>query len=90
MTNVEKQLRDAIVAEGRELPGSADLLVEAYVSQVRRMRDAQSRVDEEGLIVAGPKDSPQPHPAIQIEKSAATEVARLRKAIMDSTRRVRA
>lgn len=87
MDSVEKQLRDALKAERRTLPASADLLVEAYVSQVKRMRDAASRVDEEGLVVAGPKDQPVPHPAITIEKQAAAEVARLRKQIVEASRR---
>lgn len=88
MDDVEKQLRKALKDERRSLPASADLLVEAYVSQARRMRDAAERVDEEGLVVAGPKDQPVPHPALSIEKQASAEVARLRKQIIEASRRL--
>ncbi len=48
--------------------------LEAYCTQVARMRDAQSRIDAEGLIVADAKGNPVPHPAIAIEKAAQSEV----------------
>lgn len=47
---------------------------EAYCVQVGRMRDAQRRIDEEGLVVADEKGRPVPHPAIAIEKAAQAEV----------------
>lgn len=48
--------------------------LEAYCSQVARMRDAQSRINAEGLIVADAKGNPVAHPAIVIEKAAQAEV----------------
>ena len=48
--------------------------LEAYCSQVARMRDAQARVDAEGLVVADVKGNPVPHPALSIEKAAQAEV----------------
>jgi len=48
--------------------------LEAYCVQVARMRDAQRRVDREGLVVADEKGRPVPHPALVIEKAAQVEV----------------
>ena len=48
--------------------------LEAYCVQVARMRDAQKRIDAEGLVVADEKGRPVPHPAIAIEKVAQAEV----------------
>ena len=48
--------------------------LEAYCTQVSRMRDAQARIDREGLIVADAKGNPIPHPAIAIEKAAQAEI----------------
>lgn len=48
--------------------------LEAYCVQVARMRDAQARVDAEGLIIADEKGRPVPHPAIALEKQAHAEV----------------
>lgn len=57
--------------------------LEAYAVAVSRQRDAQARIDAEGIIVAGDKGTPIPHPALAIEKSASAEirawVARYRK-----------
>ena len=38
------------------------------------MRDAQARIDAEGLIVADAKGNPIPHPAIALERAAQSEV----------------
>lgn len=48
--------------------------LEAYCTQVARMRDAQARIDTEGLIVADAKGNPVPHPAIALERAAQAEV----------------
>lgn len=48
--------------------------LEAYCGQVARLRDAQKRLDAEGLITADPKGAPIPHPAIAIEKAAQDEI----------------
>lgn len=44
--------------------------LEAAAVQMGRMRDAQKRIDEEGLIIADPKGNPIPHPALSIERAA--------------------
>jgi P27 family predicted phage terminase small subunit len=48
--------------------------LEAYCTQIARMRDAQKRVDTEGLIVADEKGRPVPHPGLALEKQAHAEV----------------
>jgi len=47
---------------------------EAYCGQVARLRDAQSRLSLEGLIVADAKGTPIPHPALVIERNAQAEL----------------
>ena len=65
-----------IVVELRGLigPGPSDAELEAYASQVARLRDARRRIEAEGMIVADPKGYPIPHPAIAIERAAQAEV----------------
>jgi phage terminase small subunit len=48
--------------------------MESLCLQIIRMRDAQQRIDAEGMIVADSKGSPIPHPAIAIERAAAAQV----------------
>lgn len=60
-----------ITADGIEAPG-----LESYAVAVGRMRDAQSRIDAEGIVVADDKGRPVPHPALAIERAAAAEVKR--------------
>ena len=48
--------------------------LEAYCGQVSRLRDAQARIAEEGLIVADAKGVPMPHPALVIERQAQDEI----------------
>lgn len=57
--------------EAIEAPG-----LEAYAVAVARMRDAQRRIDVEGMIISDPKGVPIPHPALAIERAAAAEVKR--------------
>lgn len=59
---------DRIIAAG-DVPA-----VEAFCAQVVRMRDAQARVDAEGLVVADAKGLPVPHPALALELAASTEL----------------
>ena len=47
---------------------------EAYCGQVARLRDAQTRISAEGLVVADEKGRPVPHPALEIERRAQIEV----------------
>lgn len=64
---------DELVADLGELPVNRPAF-EAYCVQVARLRDAQGRVDREGLVVADEKGRPVPHPAIVIEKAAQAEI----------------
>lgn len=48
--------------------------LEAYAVQVARMRDAQARIDTEGLIVPDEKGRPVEHPALRVERAAQDEV----------------
>jgi hypothetical protein len=52
--------------------GAAGL--EALVGQIKRMRDAAKRVEEEGLIVEDAKGNPVSHPAIVVERDAQKEI----------------
>jgi phage terminase small subunit len=47
---------------------------EAYAGQVCRLRDAQRRLANEGLVIADPKGNPVPHPALAIERAAQVEL----------------
>ena len=48
--------------------------MESLCSQVYRMREAGTRIDEEGIVVQDSKGNPVPHPAIEIEKRAQAEI----------------
>lgn len=52
-------------------------LVEALAVQMGRMRDAQHRVDDEGLIVADERGVPVEHPALSVERLAHVKVREL-------------
>lgn len=75
--DVPEHLPDDVSAVWRELVGGGatpgpDL--EAYCGQVARLRDAQRRLNDEGLVIADPKGFPIPHPAIQIELRAQEQI----------------
>lgn len=63
---------DEMAGQVRSRIGSSGL--EALCLQIHRMRDAQARIDKEGLIVADAKGAPAPHPAILIERAAQVEI----------------
>lgn len=48
--------------------------LEAYCTQVATMREAQTRVNNEGIIIADAKGDPIEHPAIGIVKRAQAEI----------------
>jgi len=48
--------------------------LEAFCGQVYRLRAAEKRITEEGLVVQDSKGNPIPHPALAIEKQAQTEI----------------
>lgn len=52
-------------------------VIEAYVVCLARMRDAQDRVDREGLLIADEKGRPIPHPALAIERACRAELKSL-------------
>ncbi len=58
--------------------GLAGVLLESYCVLVARMRDAQQRIDAEGLIVDGDRGVPVAHPAIEVERLTSAEVERYR------------
>ena len=74
LSDAARDVWDGIVAAhpSPEWIVGADL--EAYCVQVARMRDAQARIDREGLLVPDAKGNPMPHPAIAVEKAAHAEV----------------
>lgn len=71
--------------DGSERIDGPDL--EAYSGQIARLRDAQTRIAEEGLIVRDAKGQPIPHPAIAIEKAAQEEIRKWGDAFKRSRRR---
>ena len=52
--------------------GNAGL--EALCGQVHRMREAERRITDEGMVVQDSKGNPMPHPALAIEKQAQAEI----------------
>jgi len=48
--------------------------MESLCSQIHRMREARTRIDEEGIVVQDSKGNPTPHPALDIERRAQTEI----------------
>jgi phage terminase small subunit len=48
--------------------------LEAYVGQIVVLREAQRRVEVEGMVVADPKGNPIAHPAVAIAKQAQAEL----------------
>lgn len=48
--------------------------LETAAVQLARARDAQARIDAEGMIIAGPKGEPVTHPALAVERAAQAEV----------------
>lgn len=65
-----------MVMPDRETAASL-IALEAMAVQVARARDAQRRIDEEGLVIAGSKGEPVPHPALAIERAAQGEVRKI-------------
>lgn len=57
-----------------ELEFVGSVVTGSYAVAVARQRDAQARIDREGIIVANQKGEPSPHPALAIEKSSSGEV----------------
>ena len=62
------ELADSVGAE----IGNAGM--EAFCGQVHRMREAENRISDEGMVVQDTKGNPIPHPALAIEKQAQAEI----------------
>jgi phage terminase small subunit len=54
---------------GGESPAELAAL-EAAAVQLARARDASARIDREGIVVAGTRGAPMPHPALDVERAA--------------------
>lgn len=59
-----------------ETPSSL-VSLESMAVQMARARDAQARIDAEGLVIAGAKGEPVAHPALAIERAAMAEVRKI-------------
>jgi phage terminase small subunit len=59
---------------GDQASGVVGPELDAYCGQVARLREAHHRLAAEGMVVADPKGNPVPHPAIAIERAAASEI----------------
>ena len=61
----------------RDVTGLEAAIVEMVAVQIGRMRDAASRVDKEGLLIADQKGAPIPHPALEVERAAQEQLRKL-------------
>lgn len=66
------EIWDETVGSVQASIGSAGL--ESLCIQIHRMRDAQARVTDEGMVTSDAKGNPCPHPALEIERKAQAEV----------------
>lgn len=72
-----RQAWTEIVADLGSTPDGVEAAgVESYAVAVGRMRDAQARIDAEGMIIGDDKGRPTAHPALAIERAASAEVKR--------------
>jgi len=72
-----------------DLTGSAGIAIEAYAVQVARLRDAQRRIDTDGLVVRDDKGRPVEHPAVKIERETQAQIRAWAAAGVATTRRRR-
>ena len=63
---------DEVVSDVRDDIGCCGL--EALCIQVHRLRVAQAKVTDEGVIVASEKGTPMAHPGLEIEAKAQREI----------------
>ncbi|MDO5534152.1 MAG: P27 family phage terminase small subunit [Propionibacteriaceae bacterium] len=64
----------AELSAGRELSPFDEEAVRAFAGQVLRLREAQGRLESEGMIVGDSKGLPVEHPALGIERAASAEM----------------
>jgi P27 family predicted phage terminase small subunit len=63
------------IVSSNDLAGRVDrAALEAFCSIVARMREAQERVEEEGLVVSDARGRVVAHPALAIERAAAEQI----------------
>lgn len=63
------------IVHSNDLAGRVDrAALEAFCSIVARMREAQERVEDEGLVVADARGRVVAHPALAIERAAAEQI----------------
>lgn len=86
---VAKAWAEVVSAYGEGWEAIAGPSLEAYCGQVSVLRDAQRRIDDEGLVVADPKGFPIPNPSIAIAKSAQEEIRKWGDAFRRRRRAVR-
>ncbi len=72
---------DAIADIWREIVASNDLAgnvdrsaLEAFCVLMARLREAQKRVEEEGMVVKDPRGRVVPHPALAVERQTAEQI----------------
>lgn len=58
--------------KSKPMPSGAEF--EAWLGQVVILRDAQARIDQDGMIIADAKGNPMQHPAIAIATKAQAEL----------------
>lgn len=68
------EISATFAASGDDISRVSGPDLDAYVGQVVRLRDAQARVDREGMVVADAKGQPIPHPALALERDAQKEI----------------
>lgn len=65
----------AEIVDTNDLAGTADRqALEAFCILVARMRAAQERIDEEGMVVRGSNGRVVPHPALEVERKLAEQI----------------
>ncbi|MGQ3382966.1 terminase small subunit [Glutamicibacter sp. TV12E] len=69
-----KAVWDEIVASN-DVAGTVDRqALEAFCYLVARMRQAQERIEEEGMVVRDARGKVQPHPALEVERKLAEQI----------------
>jgi Phage terminase, small subunit len=53
--------------------------LESWAFALATFREAKSRIEKEGLVVADPKGKPVAHPALSIQRSASSDVEKWQK-----------
>lgn len=61
-------------SDGASPDTAGSALFAAYCGQIARLRDAQTRLADEGTIIEDGKSNPIPHPALRIEREAQDEI----------------